>query len=541
MVVAQVVGNDAAIAFAGASGNFELNVMLPVMARNLLESIRLLANISRLLADRTVDGTVADEERCRELAESSPVDRHAAQQVHRLRERRQGRQAVAEGEEDDPPGRARGRLRRARRPHRGAARRGARRAVDDARAAVAVRAGPGRGRGRAWCSREPSSSSSPVAPAAASSRSPRPGPSRPCPYAGHYRLVDVVLTNCLHSGLPDVWITQQTNPVSLSDHLNGGRPWDLDRTRGGFLALAPRQDKDTGKGGFSSGTADVLWRHTELIRDFGPEALVVVSADAVYALDYEEVVRGHLASDADVTMVTTQVDPDDASRYGVVLVEDGRVTDYAYKPDEPKSDLVTNEVFVFTPRPVLDLLDELGDAAGEDGPGDLGDALLPRLVEAGRAREHRFEELLARPRAPSRRTGRPTWTCCRTSRRSTRATTAGASPPAAATARPPASAPARPSRTRCCRRAPRSPARSAAACCRRTSSSRRAPRCTTASCCTARSCAAAPSCAGRSSTRASRSAPASRSAATATSRSSAATSASTADLPAGGRQPEPEE
>ena len=212
------------------------------------------------------------------------------------------------------------------------------------------------------------------------------------PYAGHYRLVDVVLTNCLHSGLPDVWVTQQTNPVSLTDHLNGGRPWDLDRTRGGFLALAPRQDKDTGKGGFASGTADVLWRHTELIRDFGPDALVVVSSDAVYALDYEEVVRGHLASDADVTMVTTRVAPDDASRYGVVLVEDGRVTDYAYKPDAPKSDLVTNEVFVFTPQPVLDLLDELGEQAGEDGLSDLGDELLPRLVEAGRAREHRFDD-----------------------------------------------------------------------------------------------------------------------------------------------------
>ncbi len=72
MVVAQVVGNDAAIAFAGASGTFELNVMMPVMARNLLESVRLLANVSRLLADRTVEGAVADEERCRELAESSP-------------------------------------------------------------------------------------------------------------------------------------------------------------------------------------------------------------------------------------------------------------------------------------------------------------------------------------------------------------------------------------------------------------------------------------------------------------------------------------
>ena len=72
MVCAQVIGNDAAVAFAGASGNFELNVMLPVMARNLLESIRLLANVSRLLADRCVDGIEANVEHCRILAESSP-------------------------------------------------------------------------------------------------------------------------------------------------------------------------------------------------------------------------------------------------------------------------------------------------------------------------------------------------------------------------------------------------------------------------------------------------------------------------------------
>jgi fumarate hydratase class II len=71
-VVAQVIGNDAAIAFGGAAGNLELNVMLPVIARNLLESIRLLANISRLLADRCIDGIEADVERCRVFAESSP-------------------------------------------------------------------------------------------------------------------------------------------------------------------------------------------------------------------------------------------------------------------------------------------------------------------------------------------------------------------------------------------------------------------------------------------------------------------------------------
>ena len=72
MVSAQVIGNDTTVAIAGASGNFELNVMLPLIARNVLESSRLLANISRLLADRCVAGIEAQVEHCRHLAESSP-------------------------------------------------------------------------------------------------------------------------------------------------------------------------------------------------------------------------------------------------------------------------------------------------------------------------------------------------------------------------------------------------------------------------------------------------------------------------------------
>ncbi|MEU8708486.1 class II fumarate hydratase [Streptomyces sp. NPDC048565] len=72
MVAAQVTGNDATVAAAGAAGNFELNVMLPVIAKNLLESVRLLTNVSRLLADRTVDGVTAHVERARQYAESSP-------------------------------------------------------------------------------------------------------------------------------------------------------------------------------------------------------------------------------------------------------------------------------------------------------------------------------------------------------------------------------------------------------------------------------------------------------------------------------------
>jgi glucose-1-phosphate adenylyltransferase len=211
------------------------------------------------------------------------------------------------------------------------------------------------------------------------------------PFGGNYRLIDFPLSNCLHSGLTDVWVIEQFNPVSLTDHLANGRPWDLDRTTGGLLVLHPRLGE--GAEGWHQGTADALWRNASLIREFGAEALVVLSADAVYRLDYSTVVEAHVRTGATVTMVTTRVDRDEASRYGVVQAgNDDRITDYAYKPDEPASDLITNEVFVFDPATLLDLLEQLGgDVKDDEGLEDLGDAVLPRLVADGGAREFRFD------------------------------------------------------------------------------------------------------------------------------------------------------
>jgi glucose-1-phosphate adenylyltransferase len=209
------------------------------------------------------------------------------------------------------------------------------------------------------------------------------------PFAGVYRLIDFPLSNCQHSQIADVWVSVQFHPTSLSDHLANGRPWDLDRTFGGLMMLPPFQGTD--RGGWHTGTADSLWRNAELVRQFRPDALVVVSSDAVYKLDYREVVDGHLGSGAEVTMVTTEVAADDASRYGIVEVGgDGRITDYAYKPDEPRTTTATNEVFVFDPQPTLDRLEALADAAGEEGLEDLGNRLLPDQTKDGLARAHRL-------------------------------------------------------------------------------------------------------------------------------------------------------
>ncbi|MCA1722628.1 MAG: glucose-1-phosphate adenylyltransferase, partial [Actinobacteria bacterium] len=193
--------------------------------------------------------------------------------------------------------------------------------------------------------------------------------------------------------LSDVWVVQQYQPVSISDHLANGRPWDLDRSSGGLMVLHPFQSDDAAEEGFHEGTADALHRNARFIREFDPDVLLVMSADHISTLDLRDLVDRHRESDGDVTMVTTRARRDDPSRFGVVEVDDsGRITSYERKPDEPASDVVTTEVFAFTPDVLLDALDQLADddRNGDNGLEDVGDELLPMLTAAGRAWELRL-------------------------------------------------------------------------------------------------------------------------------------------------------
>lgn len=214
------------------------------------------------------------------------------------------------------------------------------------------------------------------------------------PYGGGYQLIDFSLSNAANSGLRDVWVVQQFHPVSLGSHLRSGRPWDLDRLDGGLLVLHPAQG--TGRDGFHSGTADALWKQIEPLREAAPDVTVVVSADAVYRLDYDELIRDHLDSFAELTMVTTRVAPEDASRYGVVRVGgDSAVTEYRYKPEDPEGDLICAEIFVFNTAALIGSLEQahrdVVTAGGDEDMGDIGDNILPAMVGAGHAREWRHD------------------------------------------------------------------------------------------------------------------------------------------------------
>lgn len=206
------------------------------------------------------------------------------------------------------------------------------------------------------------------------------------PYAGVYRLLDFPLSNCMHSEIANVWVIEQFLPHSLNDHLVNGRPWDLDRTYGGLRVIQPHTGAE--ESGWHQGNADAIYRNRRLIREFDPDLLLVLSADHIYKLDYNDVIDAHLTNDAAVTMVTTRVPLEQAGRFGTLKADaQGKVTHFEYKPEQPRSDIVTTEVFVYTAKQLLDTLDELAADKQDDDDvlTDFGHELIPALVEQGSA------------------------------------------------------------------------------------------------------------------------------------------------------------
>lgn len=219
----------------------------------------------------------------------------------------------------------------------------------------------------------------------------RPKPA--VPLAGHYRLIDVPLSNLVNSGIRDVWIVEQYLPGLLNKHLAAGRPWDLDGTRHGLRILPPSQGDVAD--GFSRGNGHALYQQLSALENEDVDTVVVLSADHVYHLDVSEVLAAHRRRGSDLTVVTTRIDGD-PSRFGVVESDgDERVTAYSYKPEDPAGDVVATEVFVFDVaalRAACTALTEGGSAQDSDGTelGDYGETIVPYLVDHAVAHEFRM-------------------------------------------------------------------------------------------------------------------------------------------------------
>lgn len=211
------------------------------------------------------------------------------------------------------------------------------------------------------------------------------------PFAGAHALIDFPLSALSASGIADVWVSSQFQASSLDDYLAGGRPWDLDRGRGGFRRFTPEQGSGAGHDdGFSHGNADDLFRMREAIREFGPDLLIVMSADHVFNLDLRPVMARHLERGAEATVLSAEVGVEEAQQKLVVHTDgSGRVSGVENKPESTTAGTVATEIFLYDAEVVLRVLEELHRGTGDRAPsadtglGDFGEHLIPALVDRG--------------------------------------------------------------------------------------------------------------------------------------------------------------
>src|SRR5258706_45985 len=195
------------------------------------------------------------------------------------------------------------------------------------------------------------------------------------PFGGKYRIIDFTLSNCTNSGINDVVVLTQYNPRSLNDHIGLGRPWDLDRNNGGVKLLQPYIAR--GKlAEWYRGTADAVLRNMNVVEHSNGDTVVILAGDHIYKMDYQPFVAAHRRHRADVTIAVRRVPLAEASRMGILALDDhDRVTEWQEKPKQPKSDLASMGVYVFSKKTLRTWLSE--DRV------DFGANVVPAMLEAG--------------------------------------------------------------------------------------------------------------------------------------------------------------
>ncbi len=144
------------------------------------------------------------------------------------------------------------------------------------------------------------------------------------PFGGKYRIIDFTLSNCVNSGIYDIGVLTQYRPTSLNQHIGIGRPWDLDRTRGGIQLLQPAPGAAASD--WYQGTADAIYQNLVHLKRRRVDEVLVLSGDHVYNMDYNVLYAFHRANRALLTVAVTEVPEDEVSQFGILETEpNGRI------------------------------------------------------------------------------------------------------------------------------------------------------------------------------------------------------------------------
>lgn len=199
-------------------------------------------------------------------------------------------------------------------------------------------------------------------------------------FGGKYRIIDFTLSNCAHSGIDTVGVLTQYQPLELNRYLGIGSPWGLDRRDGGMAILPPYVKQ---KGGvWYKGTANAIYQNMAFIERYNPEYVLVISGDHIYKMDYELMLQHHKQCGADVTIAGIEVEWKEASRFGVMHIDDeDRIKAFEEKPKNPTSNIASMGVYIFTWKALQKYL--IYDEANRNSSHDFGKDIIPAMMRDG--------------------------------------------------------------------------------------------------------------------------------------------------------------
>lgn len=184
-------------------------------------------------------------------------------------------------------------------------------------------------------------------------------------FGGKYRIIDFPLSNCINSGVDTVGVLTQYQPLRLNTHIGIGIPWDLDRNVGGVTILPP-YEKSKGSDWYT-GTANAIFQNLEYIETYNPDYVLILSGDHIYKMDYEVMLEYHKANNADVTIAAMPVPIEEASRFGIVITDEhNRITEFEEKPANPRSNLASMGIYIFSWPALKEALLALSEEPGCD-------------------------------------------------------------------------------------------------------------------------------------------------------------------------------
>ncbi|MCY7225908.1 glucose-1-phosphate adenylyltransferase [Abiotrophia defectiva] len=166
------------------------------------------------------------------------------------------------------------------------------------------------------------------------------------PFGGKYRIIDFALSNCANSGIKNIGVVTQYQPLELNEHIGKGAAWGLTSRSGGATILQPYSSSDGEK--WFKGTANAIYQNISYIDSLDPKYVLILSGDHIYKMDYAAMLEDHIKNKASLTVGVIPVPMKEASRFGIMNTDqNSRIIEFEEKPAQPKSNLASMGIYIF--------------------------------------------------------------------------------------------------------------------------------------------------------------------------------------------------